>query len=302
LSAVESTVNDVAVGYARGHAGTREVMIKLALSDPAAVGLRRAADVLAALHRDRRLHGWDVALPDVLAVGHVERRSYVLESRLSGVTVKQQLAQGAAHEPLTSAAIAAIEGLHQRTAEIVTVDSELLERWIDCPARALHTVVARSVTRTAALKRLTRELTTWLEGRRLPAGWIHGDYAPENVLIDPRDGGRITGIIDWELAATPDLPAIDTTMFLLATHSQLERRELGQLVAAVAGGKATGLLPGALADAARGLDEPHDPRLLVLLCWLRHVASLVTKSERYTRHPVWKRYNVYHVLDGLARK
>jgi hypothetical protein len=102
------------------------------------------------------------------------------------------------------------------------------------------------------------------------------------------------------LACTPDLPAIDTTMFLLATHSQLERRELGHLVAAVAGGKASGPLPNAVADAARGPDELHDPRLLILLCWLRHVASLVTKSERYARHPVWKRYNVKHVLDRLA--
>jgi hypothetical protein len=198
--------------------------------------------------------------------------------------------------------MAAIQGLHHRTAEIVTVDSELLERWIDRPARAVHTVVAGSVARTAALQGLTCELSAWLEGQRLPAGWIHGDFVPGNVLIDPHDRGRVTGIIDWELAATPDLPAVDTTMFLLATYSQLERRELGHFVVEAAGGSGSGLLPGAVADAARGLNECPDPRLLILLCWLRHVAAALTKTERYARHPVWKRYNLYRVLDALAGK
>jgi aminoglycoside phosphotransferase len=301
LIAVESTVNDVAVGCARTVEGTREMIVKLALSDPAAVSLRRTADVLAALHADSRLCGWEVPRPEILAVGHLEGRSYLLASRLSGVTVKQRLAQGAACESLTSAAIAAIEGLHQRTAKMVTVDSELLERWIDRPARAVHTVVAGSADRTDSLRRLTCELKAWLEGRTLHAGWIHGDFVPQNVLIDPHDASRVTGIIDWELADTPDLAAIDTTMFLLATHSQLERRELGHLVAAIVGGNANGSLPGALADAGRGLDERHDPPMVTLLCWLRHVAEAIQKGERYARHPVWKRYNVYHVLDTLER-
>lgn len=302
LGAVESTVTDMAVGFASADGGTRDVIVKLALSDPAGASLRRAAAMLSALANERRVGNWDIARPQVLAGGMSGGHSYVLESRLSGVTMSQRLAEGAPQEPLVSAAMAAIQGLHQRTAELVTVDSELLECWIDRPARAVNTVIARSVARTAALQRLTCELRAWLEGQRLPAGWIHGDFVPGNVLIDPHDGGRVTGIIDWELAAICDLPAIDTTMFLLAMYSQLERRELGHLVVEATGGNASGLLPGAVADAARGLNESPDPRLLILLCWLRHVASALTKTDRYARHPVWKRYNLYHVLDALAGK
>ena len=69
----------------------------------------------------------------------------------------------------------------------------------------------------------------------------------------------------------------------------------------MASGEAAGSLAGAVADVAPGLDEPPDPRLLILLCWLRHAASLLTKSERYVHHPVWKRYNVYQVLDAMGR-
>jgi O-antigen/teichoic acid export membrane protein len=301
LSEVEATVNDIAVGSARAADGCPEVMVKLALSDQATASLQRAAGVFSALQEDSRLRGWGVGRPVNLEIGSFEARCYVVESRLSGVTVSQRLAQGAAQVPLVSAAFAAIEGLHRLTAETVTVDGELLERWIDRPARVVNQVVGRSAVRTAALQRLTRELRAELEGRRLAAGWIHGDFVPENVLIEPYEGGRVTGIIDWELAVAPDLPALDTTMFLLATYAQLERRELGQLVAPIASGDATaGLLPGALADAARGPDQAHDPRLMILLCWLRHAASLISKSRRYARHPVWKRYNVYQVLDAMA--
>jgi Ser/Thr protein kinase RdoA (MazF antagonist) len=217
------------------------------------------------------------------------------------VTISERVAQGAAFEPLAVAALTAIEGLHQRTAEMVWVDADLLDRWIDRPARAVSTVVGHSAPRTEALRRLTRDLRAWLEGRQLSAGWVHGDFVPENVLIDSQARGRVTGVIDWELATLHDLAAVDTTMFLLAAHSQMERRELGQVVAAVASGQSPGSLVEAMAEVAPGLQEGEDARLLILLCWLRHVASLVTKSERYAHHPVWKRYNVYHVLDTLVR-
>jgi aminoglycoside phosphotransferase (APT) family kinase protein len=162
--------------------------------------------------------------------------------------------------------------------------------------------VAGSRRREAAMRALGLELTARLDGATPLAGWIHGDYVPENVLFDPGTG-RITGIVDWEMADAPDLPAIDRGMFLLAAHCQTSRRELGVLVAAIANGEASEALRRLLAEAAQpDGDELLDARTLALLCWLRHVAAVVTQSERYVRHPMWKRYNVYQVLDALARR
>jgi aminoglycoside phosphotransferase (APT) family kinase protein len=140
-----------------------------------------------------------------------------------------------------------------------------------------------------------------LDGAIVAAGWIHGDFVPENVLFDP-DVGRITGIVDWELAARPDLPAIDRAMFLLTARSQTARRELGLVVAAVAKGEASSALLRSLEAARADLADQLDARALALLCWLRHVAAVVSQSDRYSRHLLWKRYNVSHVLDALARE
>jgi hypothetical protein len=196
--------------------------------------------------------------------------------------------------------MSAIRDLHERTAESVTVDARILEQWIDRPAAVVAPLLTGSAARANALGRLQRELWLGLAGRSMRAGWIHGDFVPENVLVDPHDGDRVTGIIDWELAASPELPGLDTTMFRLATQSQLERCELGHLVAAIAGGTAADARVGAPAEPDGDLDQPGDAWLLVLLCWLRHIAALVAKSERYARHPVWKRYNLHLVLDTLA--
>jgi O-antigen/teichoic acid export membrane protein len=301
LTAVEPAVNDVAVG--RADQAGRETVVKLALSDKAAGALWRSADALRALAGDERLDGWAITRPDVLAVGLSNSRSYVLESPLGGVPVARRLAQGAAPEPLTRAAVDAIDGLHRRTAETVTVDSALLERWVRDPVRAVSGSVAGSAARTRALGELEQELWSGLAGRQMRVTWIHGDFVPENVLTDPHDGDRVTGIIDWELAAARDLPALDVTMFLLALRSRLESRELGHVVAAAAtNGGSNRPLADALAELEPGLADPDERRRLILLCWLRHIAALLTKSERYARHPVWKRHNVYHVLDRLGDK
>jgi hypothetical protein len=301
LDGVEPSVTDVVVGRVRARVGTHRAIVKLARSDRGARSLRRASGRLSSLRTDSRADGWEVSLPEILGTGELDGLPYVVESALSGVTVARVLRQGAAWQPMAALAIEAIEGLHRRTRAPVRVDSELLRRWIDRPSDAIRPLIAGSRRREAVMRALDRELTGRLDGAIVGAGWIHGDFVPENVLFDP-GAGRISGIVDWELADTPDLPAIDRAMFLLTARSQTARCELGPVVAAVATGEASSALRRSLEAARADLDDLLDARALALLCWLRHVAAVVTQSERYSHHPVWKRYNVYHVLDALARE
>jgi O-antigen/teichoic acid export membrane protein/aminoglycoside phosphotransferase (APT) family kinase protein len=301
LTGIEPSVTDVVVGHARGRFGGDSVFVKLARTANGDESLRRASERLAALDADPRVCGWDVPRPRILASDTLDRHWFVVESALSGVTMAQLLAQGDPWEPLARQATAAIEGLHRRTAELVTVDSALLERWVYAPLHAVEPIVARSRRRTKVLRELSDELAAQLEHRQVIAGWIHGDFVPSNVLMDR--GGTVTGIVDWELAAPLDLPAIDRTMLLLATHMQIARRELGQVAAAVVTGRASGSLRAALAQAAAIDDsQPLDARALTILSWLRHAALLVTQSERYSHHVVWSRYNVFEVIDALERR
>ena len=49
-------------------------------------------------------------------------------------------------------------------------------------------------------------LHTWEPWRSdwvVAPGWVHGDFGPQNLLIDP-DSLAVTAIVDWELAGPGD--------------------------------------------------------------------------------------------------
>lgn len=60
-------------------------------------------------------------------------------------------------------------------------------------------------------------LAAWL-AERLPQDaerptLVHGDFKPDNVMLDARDTGRLVGVFDWEMAAVGD-PLIDLGILL----------------------------------------------------------------------------------------
>jgi aminoglycoside phosphotransferase (APT) family kinase protein len=46
-----------------------------------------------------------------------------------------------------------------------------------------------------------------------PLRFIHGDFSPDNFMVDPQSG-RLTGVIDWGNSATGD-PALDFVPLVL---------------------------------------------------------------------------------------
>ncbi|MDQ6776969.1 MAG: phosphotransferase, partial [Actinomycetota bacterium] len=288
LEAVEPTINDIAVG--RGVDGHGQaIVIKLAVSDAGARSLQRAVKVLSSLAEDPRLACWETPYPAILSRGELDRRSFVVESALVGESAATLLDGGADLDSVLAAALDAIEGLHRLTARKATITSELLDDWLDRRALAIEAVL--SPRRAAVLRRTVAALRTELDGRTVTLARGHGDFVPENVLLDP-DSLRVSGIVDWELSGEAVMPAIDATMFTLAARSRAAHCELGASVASALMNNPDYLRPG------DGVPAPT----LVMICWLAHIAANLTKSERYGRNLVWKRRNVYRVLDSLAAR
>ena len=70
-----------------------------------------------------------------------------------------------------------------------------MRHWVDAPLRTL-TGGGGAVLSPAAVAQVRAELCEALAGRRVAVGWVHGDFVPGNVLVDP-DSARVTGIVDW---------------------------------------------------------------------------------------------------------
>ena len=191
-----------------------------------------------------------------------------------------------------AAAVAEIRCLHVRTGHLGTLDP----RWLDEAIGPAASVVAEalgSARQRRALDHLTAELRTTLAGRTAWLGWTHGDFHPGNVLYD---GGRVSGIVDWDQATEDGLVALDHVLWLLtATPS---RRQLGaRVVDRLRRDRAWS------EEEARllGTQEPETGRAYLLLGWLRHAAGNLGKSERYAASPVWLRRNVHPVLREASR-
>jgi aminoglycoside phosphotransferase len=281
---------DTSVFAVRGDADS-PALLKASGTRQGRLQLERQVDVLAALHADARLGPWARLVPRTLGVGDVDGLHFVLESRLPGADPRG--ASAADRAQVAPLALEVIAELQARTGAVAPVDAAAVERWVHRPAA--HVRAAVRGDHRVALDRLEAELVAALAGRNLARSWVHGDFNRTNVLLD---GGRISGVVDWCEAEPDGLVGADAVT-LLISESMLDGAELGNVLLRWLDE------PGPVADVVvrmqgdRGGDQ-LGIRTMLLLSWLRHVASNLADSTRYAANPVWMRRNVRAVLQGIS--
>jgi thiamine kinase-like enzyme len=275
------------------------MLIKLAETAAASDSLDVERVALHALLDDERLGDWRDLLPRLLANGHIGSTAYVVEERLSGLT----LGVRAGDPRLLRAAADAIGRLHRATARDAIVGTELLERAVLEPTRMLTGALARRRAQRSnieALERLADGLCASLEGRVTVLSWIHGDYWPGNILTN--SNGDVNGIVDWEFACADDLPSFDVATLILHARTECRGQHLGRVVRDLLASSAWSptelALLGDAADARAGLDL----ETLVLLSWLRHIGRTIPRCRfRFLDEGLWIHSQVDTLLDFLAQ-
>lgn len=286
------TVSDVSVYLMRSRHGETGVL-KVAATASSVSGLHREREVLTRLRSDEQLGDWPTVLPVLLAAGDAGASAYLLTSRLPGRDGRQLAPKEMAR--LTSAAIQAISPLYRRTRKTSVVDDALLGQLVDEPAE----LIMRALPGQGVVDRLVRALHSDLAGRAVTLGLTHGDFSPGNILVG--GDGRVTGIVDWGEAREHDLPVLDIAFWLLTVPGPGRTREFGSRIAdrldrELPWTPSERLALGSVADS-----DLAEGRTLLLLAWLRHVASNLGKSARYAESPLWSRRNVIPVLRQVAR-
>jgi aminoglycoside phosphotransferase (APT) family kinase protein len=236
-------------------------------------------------------------LPTRLAAGDIAGHGFTVDEALPG---SQHLGPNFARD---LAAISLIGELHQATAQEMTVDHETLEVWLGAPLRTI-TALLRPIPLPLprdALNRLVVKVQRDLLGKSVKVSWIHGDFWAGNLLIDGVSRA-ITGVIDWDLAAFPELPVHDVLQMLLLSRTLARRESLGQIVAGLLNGGSWTINERKLLETAvwASTDDVAQSTLL-LLYWLRYIAAIGQQQEQYVDHSVliWRLRNVYPVLRAL---
>lgn len=299
------TDSDVAI-LTVGPAGQPfQALVKIAETKAAAEGLAWQRRALISLQGDGRLGDFRTLLPQVLDAGETAGTAYLVEQRLTGTSLGHALTQPAAQHAALRSAAAAVGRLHSATASDSVVGEEVLERWVNAPIRALEEIAGRSRggrSALTALGRLSGDLRATLDDQPITLSWVHGDYAPNNILSGP--DGQVSGIVDWEFGHPEDFPSLDVVTLLLTTRMSVRRQELGRVVCDLLADPAW--TPGE-AEIVGAANDAHvcaaiGTETVVVLCWLRHVAAMLTRCTRYADNGLWMHANVHAVLNSISQQ
>jgi O-antigen/teichoic acid export membrane protein len=300
------TVTDVRVAFLAPHRGAPAAVLKFARTSSASLELRAQRDALAVLLADPRLVDWRTLLPRVLAFRDDGYESLSIETFLTRTDLATVLTRHPdEQERVVANALRSITGLHRQTGHVGLVSNDQLRRWVDEPLGHLREMCRVSnPALLTAVARLGESLRDSLTDRRVLVSWTHGDFTPGNVLLTD-NGDRVAGIVDWGGARPDQLSILDSYLMLLASLRCREGRELGAIVLRL-------LRAGSLPDRERRLldqvcvrlpGEPSpdvlDERVLILLTWLHHVATLRRKCDVYRRNRIWWTLNVEPVLRAM---
>jgi Phosphotransferase enzyme family len=297
-----------------GEQGPPAAVLKVGRGALEAQELRTQRHVLAELAIHQNLDAeWRDMLPRTLAFAERNDATIAVESYRQGIDLAEALTREPNRaEELTAAALIAIAPLHQKTVAFVGVNNVcLLRRWVLEPLAGLADMCRRLdpglLPEVNWLKKLLRhELLSW----RLPVGWTHGNYTPDNVRVAGVEG-PVTGIVGWGSARRGRIAVIDEYLMALTVSCQVDQADFGAVVSdrLRAGGlieRERNALRAAheFADARAGDDERTnrqiDERSAILLAWLHHVADQWRRRDTPPNHHIWWATRVAPVLGAVA--
>jgi O-antigen/teichoic acid export membrane protein len=279
-----------------GPVGECRALLKAADTANGQQELRQQTSALAALHADPRLRHWTPLIPRVLGTAEIGDTYCLTETLLPGGSGPDALADPARRGVFLSSAVGAISELHRHTATPSRVGDAELDRWVHRPVAALSGTLPAALR--AEARRMAALLDARLRGQVVGVGWTHGDYLPVNLLAAPN--GQVSAIIDWCTAEPDGMSVIDVATFMPMAQAMADDEELGPVVLRWLAG-----MPRAESEVLVGCQSALGgsvlaPEVLVLLGWLEHVSSCVSRSDQMAANPVWNRRNVRVVLQGAA--
>jgi hypothetical protein len=124
------------------------------------------------------------------------------------------------------------------------------------------------------------ETERWIETRKPPSVWVHGDFTLANILFDKDD--NLTAIVDWEWARANGCAGLDAMSMAVTAVGLNENRDFSSIVCALIAGEGPPMARDYLRKTLPLLDmNLADVEGLAKLYWL----NLIFRSGVWTEPP-----------------
>lgn len=260
-------------------------VLRLAIG-PANGLVDRQADVLVMLHTSQAAAAIAERVPDLLATGTAGLAGWSLERRLRGGHPA-----GGMSRPLVDSTLDFLVDLFR--AGMRRTGTSLVSRVDTLNAEARASLPRGDFE---AIRDLAADLDDELA--RLPRGFSHGDFSPQNLLVR---GDGLVGVVDWAQGDSSGLPLLDALNLQLLDATQPDVYRWGPALASY-------LLPLARHggnDATRryaraiGVDfSARQLECLVYAYWLDRISHQLATYVDRARDPLWIERNVTSVLPA----
>ena len=293
-----------------GPAGGPVGVLKFGTSPRGRAYVSRNAEALRSLVADTRLAShWDL-IPRILAEDTTSGHIHTVETAIVGFD-GLQLDFGRSDALLAMAvASSTVAEMHRKTATRSRLDDRWAENWIDAPAAIVREATGNLGNwrqREIGIERLCADLRAACVGRWANLGLGHGDLSFGNLFFSDRDitsrDLRVAGLIDWEAYRPDALAQLDASHLGLTVRMARTGEEIGPVVRDFLQSDGWTLEEIAVFRTAgvRDDNDPLDDKAIVVLVWLRHVATIVRNTEPSLKSRLWLAWNVDRVLDTVAR-
>jgi hypothetical protein len=285
----------------------RPLVLKFTESAVASAELAKSSSIQEQLTSDLRLSSWSSYIPQVVASGTIGTTAFAIEQRLSSRNGSAAAGDLAATNALIAEALSVIHEFHRVTARDQHVEAQVLGAIVDRPIGVLRANTPAGIFRHRAgsIDRLETWLRRSLVGHHLEIGWTHGDFHLGNVLIDDH-GDHVVGVVDWGRAESDGLTVLDGLTLLVLERAKSTGQDIGSLVLDLLRDVNPPSAERAHVDDLTGFHSLFarasgvDPRCLLMLTWLKHVANNLQHEDRTRSHGLWRLRNVDLVLYGAA--
>jgi O-antigen/teichoic acid export membrane protein/aminoglycoside phosphotransferase (APT) family kinase protein len=280
--------------------GGTPIVVKISSNNKEAESMRKQWENLESITQFSELGEWRLLLPEQVASGNAKGYTYYVECAKQGITLEKVLENHQGGWNIVRIAIDQINDLHKKTAHHTLVNEEMVESWVDEPLQNISQKVFHDSVPSqyqTPIANIRKQLHEGLLDHQVCVSWIHGDYSPENILVDPQRS-QITGILDWELSTPQDLPLLDLMHLLISLRMNKTQSEMGYVVCNLLKRQdwepaEVELIRAASADLQCSEIKFQD---LLLLAWIRHIAANLNKTSQFDHDDRWVNENFLTIL------